>query len=45
MDTIARRILDVEVMEGEELRRILGLPPAPASEPATTSEAGVNPEQ
>ena len=27
VDTIARRLLSVEVMEGDELRRILGLPP------------------
>ncbi len=28
LETVTRRLLDVEVMEGEELRRILGLPPA-----------------
>ena len=27
VDQIARRLLSVEVMEGDELRRILGLPP------------------
>jgi cell division protease FtsH len=29
MDTIAKRLLAVEVMEGDELRQILGLPPLP----------------
>ena len=28
VDTIAKRLLDVEVMEGDELRTILGLPQA-----------------
>jgi cell division protease FtsH len=28
LETVTRRLLEVEVMEGEELRRILGLPPA-----------------
>ena len=28
LENVTRRLLDVEVMEGEELRRILGLPPA-----------------
>jgi ATP-dependent Zn protease len=28
LESVTRRLLDVEVMEGEELRRILGLPPA-----------------
>ncbi|MGH9346717.1 MAG: hypothetical protein ACRD26_05560, partial [Vicinamibacterales bacterium] len=28
LETVTRRLLEVEVMEGEELRRLLGLPPA-----------------
>jgi cell division protease FtsH len=32
VDTIARRLLSVEVMEGDELRQILGLPPTPRAE-------------
>ena len=34
VDTIARRLLSVEVMEGDELRQILGLPPLPKAEQA-----------
>jgi cell division protease FtsH len=29
LEQVTRRLLDIEVMEGEELRRILGLPPSP----------------
>jgi cell division protease FtsH len=29
LETITRRLLDIEVMEGDELRRILGAPPPP----------------
>jgi cell division protease FtsH len=32
LETITRRLLDVEVMEGEELRRLLGAPPPPPAE-------------
>jgi cell division protease FtsH len=32
VDVIARRLLDVEVMEGDELRQILGLPVIPKAE-------------
>jgi cell division protease FtsH len=32
VDTIAKRLLSVEVMEGDELREILGLPPLPKPE-------------
>ena len=32
VDTIAQRLLSVEVMEGDELRQILGLPPLPKAE-------------
>jgi len=32
VDTIARRLLSVEVMEGDELRQILGLPPTPKAD-------------
>jgi len=28
LETVTRRLLDVEVMEGDELRRLLGLPPS-----------------
>jgi len=42
LESVTRRLLDVEVMEGEELRRLLGgesadaLPPSPAPSPATS---------
>jgi hypothetical protein len=29
LEAITRRLLDIEVMEGDELRRILGAPPPP----------------
>ena len=32
VDLIARRLLSVEVMEGDELRQVLGLPPLPKPE-------------
>jgi hypothetical protein len=28
LETVTRRLLEIEVMEGEELRRLLGLPPS-----------------
>ena len=28
LETVARRLLEIEVMEGDELRRLLGLPPS-----------------
>src|SRR5438034_480193 len=40
LERVMRRLLDVEVMEGEELRRILGLPPtsdAPGKTPVAVS--------
>jgi cell division protease FtsH len=36
LENVTRRLLDVEVMEGEELRRILGLPPAKHDRPGNT---------
>jgi cell division protease FtsH len=39
VDTIARRLLEVEVIEGDELRNILGLPPLP--KPEATPEANI----
>jgi cell division protease FtsH len=33
LELVTRRLLDVEVMEGEELRRLLGLPPAKHDSP------------
>ena len=40
LETVTRRLLEVEVMEGEELRRLLELPPAAAAEsPAPAGEA------
>jgi len=36
LDRVTHRLLDVEVMEGEELRRILGLPPAKHDSPENT---------
>jgi len=42
LETVTRRLLDVEVMEGDELRSILGVapppPPADASTPLPTPE-------
>jgi cell division protease FtsH len=32
LEKVTRRLLDVEVMEGEELRRLLGMPPPPPPE-------------
>jgi len=28
LETVTRRLLEIEVMEGDELRRLLGLPPS-----------------
>jgi cell division protease FtsH len=36
LESVTRRLLEVEVMEGEELRRILGLPPAKHDSPENT---------
>jgi cell division protease FtsH len=36
LETVTRRLLEVEVMEGEELRRLLGLPPAKHESPENT---------
>jgi cell division protease FtsH len=36
LEIVTRRLLDVEVMEGEELRRLLGLPPAKHDSPEHT---------
>jgi cell division protease FtsH len=36
LEIVTRRLLEVEVMEGEELRRMLGLPPAKHDSPETT---------
>jgi cell division protease FtsH len=33
LETITRRLLEVEVMEGDELRQLLGQPPAAPQEP------------
>jgi len=35
LETVTRRLLEIEVMEGDELRRLLGLPPAPEQEQGT----------
>lgn len=40
MNTIAKRLLAVEVMEGEELRQILGLPARPEPEASEAVESG-----
>jgi cell division protease FtsH len=40
LETVTRRLLEVEVMEGEELRRLLELPPAASdAAPAPAGEA------
>jgi len=36
LEAVTRRLLDVEVMEGDELRRIMGLPTAPPDSPDKT---------
>jgi cell division protease FtsH len=37
LEAVTRRLLELEVMEGDELRAILGVPPAPAEpSPETT---------
>jgi cell division protease FtsH len=36
LERVTRRLLEVEVMEGEELRRMLGLPPAKHDSPENT---------
>jgi cell division protease FtsH len=36
LETVTRRLLDIEVMEGDELRTILGVPPAGAEESPDT---------
>jgi cell division protease FtsH len=36
LETVTRRLLEIEVMEGDELRRLLGLPPTQESEPGAT---------
>jgi cell division protease FtsH len=33
LETITRRLLDIEVMEGEELRQLLGVRPTPVPDP------------
>ncbi len=35
LETVTRRLLVIEVMEGEELRRLLGLPPGREATPDT----------
>ena len=37
LETVTRRLLEVEVMEGEELRRLLGLPVDEKKEPVETT--------
>jgi cell division protease FtsH len=36
LETVTRRLLEIEVMEGDELRRMLGLPPAKHDSPENT---------
>ena len=36
LESVTRRLLEIEVMEGEELRRMLGLPPAKHDSPENT---------
>jgi cell division protease FtsH len=43
LESVTRRLLDIEVMEGEELRQLLGLPAAPhPSDDATPLPPGIN---
>src|SRR2546428_14076373 len=35
LETVTRRLLEIEVMEGDELRKLLGLPPPRESTPET----------
>jgi cell division protease FtsH len=43
LETVTRRLLEVEVMEGEELRQLLGLPAAPPAESAAP-EVDIKPQ-
>ena len=36
LEKVTRQLLELEVMEGDTLRAILGIPPAPAHEPGAT---------
>src|SRR5207253_2228595 len=36
LETVTRRLLEIEVMEGEELRRLIGIPPAQEPSPEKT---------
>jgi cell division protease FtsH len=38
LEAVTRRLLEVEVMEGDELRRLLGLPPTPPTKGAPPPE-------
>ena len=43
LESVTRRLLEIEVMEGEELRRLLGVPPvARPSDDATPLPPGIN---
>src|SRR6186713_1097150 len=43
LESVTRRLLEIEVMEGEELRRLLGVPPAAhPSDDATPLPPGIN---
>jgi cell division protease FtsH len=43
LEAVTRRLLEVEVMEGEELRRLMGLPPPPPHPPGETIPLPVSP--
>jgi cell division protease FtsH len=43
LETITRRLLDIEVMEGDELRRLLEIPPAAKPSPDKTPLPPMNP--
>jgi cell division protease FtsH len=43
LERVTRRLLDVEVMEGEELRRIMGLGPVPELPPTETTPLPITP--
>ncbi len=43
LETVTRRLLEIEVMEGDELRRLLGIAPPPAAPAPPPSAAGTSP--
>jgi ATP-dependent Zn protease len=36
LETVTRRLLEIEVMEGDQLRQLMGIPPPPPAEATET---------